>query len=91
MGKKDSSTSSSHKSKRGRGGKHKAFGKRRERISTEGRPESAIDEGGDEGQGHETDQVTDIRIEVPVAMWASTHLSYSSTCVVIERVSVAGL
>lgn len=69
MGKKDvSSPHQGSKSRRGRGAKAKASGRYRERVSTDGRPESAVDKvQGDEAEG--SDSASKIQIDVPVAMW----------------------
>lgn len=72
MGKKDISSNKS-KTSRGKGSKHKSFGRYRERVITDERPESAVDEiqGGDDP---DLDSKPKIHIDVPVAMWVCTPL-----------------
>lgn len=69
MAKRDvSSLHQGNKSRRGRGSKVKSSGRYRERVSTDGRPESAVDEvEDDEAEG--SGSVSKIQINVPVAMW----------------------
>ncbi|KAF8331826.1 hypothetical protein F5887DRAFT_1109764 [Amanita rubescens] len=70
MGKKDISSNKS-KTSRGKGGKNKSFGRYRERVITDERPESAVDE--IQGDEADLDAKPKIHIDVPVAMWDFDH------------------
>jgi len=79
MGKKDISSSKS-KTSRGKGGKHKSFGRYRERVITDERPESAVDEIQGDDAAPDLDTKPKIRIDVPVAMWVCSPLLVPLLC-----------